>query len=38
MYSGKAVIKLPEDVEEGFGRASNSSLNRLGADAGFDIN
>jgi hypothetical protein len=38
MYSGKVVIKLPEGVEEGFEKANNSSLNRLGGDAGFDIN
>jgi hypothetical protein len=37
MYSGKAVVRLPEDVEKGFGKASDSSLNRLGVDAGFDI-
>jgi hypothetical protein len=38
MYSGQAVTKLAEDAEDGFEKANNSSLNRLGADAGFDIN
>jgi hypothetical protein len=38
MYSGQAVTKLAEDAEEGFVKVSNSSLNRLGAYAGFDIN
>ncbi len=38
MYSGQAVTRLAEDPEEGFVKVSNSSLNRLGADAGFGIN
>jgi hypothetical protein len=37
MYSGQAVTKLAEDAEEAFEKANNSSLNRLGADTGFDI-
>jgi hypothetical protein len=38
MYSGQAVTKLAEDAEDGFEKANNSSLNRLGADVGFGIN